>query len=170
MDFATGCFWQQGGRFCSKMNKNKKKKIKIILHFTNFQRIVKTPSRKRRGLLAHFWQGWRQWDKAGKFYRGDSPNEPQRRRSALHPGEILQGREPLRTPILGSSVPGDCAGARAPTNPNAGAPPCTRVTFSPMRKSPKNLPEGVPSGYSPFRGTLSLPLRHSRNPLEVVST
>ena len=31
-----------------------------------------------------------------------------------------------------------------PLHPPAGAPPCTRVTFSPMRKSPKNLPEGCP--------------------------
>ncbi len=38
------------------------------------------------------------------------------------------------------------------------APP-PRVTFSPMRKSPKNLPEGAtPSGYSPW-GALSSPQR-----------
>ena len=46
------------------------------------------------------------------------------------------------------------AGARdfckniVPAPTNAGAPPCTRVTFSPMRKSPKNLqgltPFGIP--------------------------
>ena len=40
-------------------------------------------------------------------------------------------------------TPGTFAG-RQSLPPPAGAPPCTRVTFSPMRKSPKNLPEGYP--------------------------
>ena len=40
--------------------------------------------------------------------------------------------------------------------------PAPRVTFSPMRKSPKNLPEGVsPSGYSPW-GALSSPQQRKR--------
>ena len=43
------------------------------------------------------------------------------------------------------------------TPPLGGASsPVPRVTFSPMRKSPKNLPEGHPSGYSPW-GALSSP-------------
>ena len=47
--------------------------------------------------------------------------------------------------------------------------PAPRVTFSPMRKSPKNLPEGAtPSGYSP-EGDASLPLRRCRHPLDRVS-
>ena len=45
------------------------------------------------------------------------------------------------------------AGPVAPASPDAGAPPCTRVTFSPMRKSPKNLqglrPLESPSAESP---------------------
>ena len=64
----------------------------------------------------------------------------------------------------------------APATTNAGAPPCTRVTFSPMRKSPKNLPEGdTPSGYSPEGDrakSVSLfapaPPAASRNPLDRV--
>ena len=63
-------------------------------------------------------------------------------------------------------VPGVCAGlvAPAPTMQalrESMAKPCSapRVTFSPMRKSPKNLPEGdTPSGYSPW-GALSSPQR-----------
>ncbi len=43
------------------------------------------------------------------------------------------------------------------TPPLGGASsPVPRVTFSPMRKSPKNLLEGHPSGYSPW-GALSSP-------------
>ena len=51
------------------------------------------------------------------------------------------------------------SGGRRPPHPHGeGAPPLRpRVTFSPMRKSPKNLPEGdTPSGYSPW-GALSSP-------------
>ena len=60
----------------------------------------------------------------------------------LRPREFMRGWQPLR--------------------PLAGAPPCTRVTFSPMRKSPKNLPEGgTPSGYSPL-GALSSPQQRKR--------
>ena len=45
------------------------------------------------------------------------------------------------------------AGAGSPCTPRyAGAPPCTRVTFSPMRKSPKNLPEGCPPLGTPRGG------------------
>ena len=51
------------------------------------------------------------------------------------PAPTMRGAAPLCTP------------------PDAGAPPCTRVTFSPMRKSPKNLqglrPLESPSAESP---------------------
>ena len=51
------------------------------------------------------------------------------------PAPTMRGAAPLCTP------------------PDAGAPPCTRVTFSPMRKSPKNLqglrPLESPSAKSP---------------------
>ena len=44
------------------------------------------------------------------------------------------------------------------TPPLGGASsPVPRVTFSPMRKSPKNLPEGHPSGYSPWGGIIIPP-------------
>ena len=55
---------------------------------------------------------------------------------------------PLCTPHVGAQLPHPQRGGRS-------APP-PRVTFSPMRKSPKNLPEGGPSGYSPW-GALSSP-------------
>ncbi len=38
-----------------------------------------------------------------------------------------------------SAGAGDFCKDIVPAPTNAGAPPCTRVTFSPMRKSPKNL-------------------------------
>ena len=66
-------------------------------------------------------------------------------------------------------APGVYAGLVAPADPNAGAPPCTRVTFSPMRKSPKNLPEGVPLWVLPLGGRFAPPAA-SRNPLDRVST
>ena len=66
-------------------------------------------------------------------------------------------------------APGVYAGLVAPADPNAGAPPCTRVTYSPMRKSPKNLPEGVPLWVLPLGGRFAPPAA-SRNPLDRVST
>ena len=66
-------------------------------------------------------------------------------------------------------APGVFAGLGAPATPDAGAPPCTRVTFSPMRKSPKNLPEGVPLWVLPLGGRFAPPAA-SRNPLDRVST
>ena len=81
-----------------------------------------------------------------------------------HPGASW-GALPPQPPRAGAPprAPGAFAG-RQSLHPPAGAPPCTRVTFSPMRKSPKNLPEGdTPSGYSPW-GALSSPQRLRRSP------
>src|SRR5699024_10769088 len=51
----------------------------------------------------------------------------------------------------------------------AGAPHCTRVTFFPMRKSPKNLPEGdTPSGYSPWGAIIIPPAARAPLPPEKV--
>ena len=54
-------------------------------------------------------------------------------------------------------APGIYAELGAPAPPDAGAPPCTRVTFSPMRKSPKNLPEGYPLWVLPLGGIIIPP-------------
>ena len=68
----------------------------------------------------------------------------------------LRGASPLCAPHVGAQLPHPQRGGRS-------APP-PRVTFSPMRKSPKNLPEGAtPSGYSPW-GALSSPQRRCRSP------
>ena len=59
-----------------------------------------------------------------------------------------------------SSEEGRTSGAPSSAlHPYAGAPPCTRVTFSPMRKSPKNLPEGKAPLGTPLGGLLSSPQR-----------
>ena len=79
---------------------------------------------------------------SGRLYRGESPYEP-RFCGGPHPGRLYRGGSPYLS--------------------LAGAPPCTRVTFSPMRKSPKNLPEGAPSGYSPLGG-------RSRSPCGTAAT
>ena len=59
-------------------------------------------------------------------------------------------------------APGVFAELIAPAPTMRALRPAPRVTFSPMRKSPKNLPEGVsPSGYSPW-GALSSPQQRKR--------
>ena len=56
------------------------------------------------------------------------------------PQSFFTGAGLLRTP----NMRGGAAPRPLHSSLDAGAPPCTRVTFSPMRKSPKNLPEGFP--------------------------
>ena len=105
----------------------------------------------------------------------------------------MRGALPLCTPQVGAPGPHDPHGEGAPPrtwtffargfaplhSPSGGlwpphppwggrsAPP-PRVTFSPMRKSPKNLPEGTPLWVLP-KGDASLPLRRGRNPLDRAS-
>ena len=98
----------------------------------------------------------------GGLYRGGSPFVPPMQ--ALRPRGDCTGAAAPTFPLQALRRPqGDCTGTAVPTYPNAGAPPCTRVTFSPMRKSPKNLPEGAPSGYSPLGG-------RSRSPCGTAAT
>ena len=72
------------------------------------------------------------------------------------------------------SAPRGLCGDGCPCTHYAGAPPCKGdgvrlcLTLSPMRKSPKNLPEGAPLWVLP-KGDASLPLRRCRNPLDRVS-
>ena len=76
------------------------------------------------------------------------------------PGAFLRGA-PLCTPRSKSS---DLASA-----PPAGAPPCTRVTFSPDEKVTKESPRGVSPLGTPLRGTLRSPCGN-RNPLDRACT
>ena len=83
------------------------------------------------------------------FLYGPSPHAP---------GEFMRGWEPLHPPAgAPPCTPGIYAELGAPAPPDAGAPPCTRVTFSPMRKSPKNLPEGYPLWVLPLGGIIIPP-------------
>ena len=60
-------------------------------------------------------------------------------------GEFMRDGSPCTHPQALRPAPGGVyAELVVPALTDAGAPPCTRVTFSPMRKSPKNLPEGFP--------------------------
>ena len=85
----------------------------------------------------------------------------------------MRGWQPLHLPICGRSArawpcharrPGGFCKDIVPAPTYAGAPPCTRVTFSPMRKSPKNLPEGRPLWVLPLRGARCPPLRFPHPP------
>ncbi len=90
------------------------------------------------------------------------PRPPRGGRSAPPPRGVylsMRGAAPLCTPHVGAQLPHPQKGGRS-------APP-PRVTFSPMRKSPKNLPEGTPLWVLP-KGDASLPLRRGRNPLDRV--
>ena len=105
----------------------------------------------------------RRYAAPGGIVQGRQPLPFPCRRSAPA-GGIVQGRQPLRTPNAGAMPPsGRLYRGGSPYLSLAGAPPCTRVTFSPMRKSPKNLPEGSPSGYSPLGG-------RSRSPCGTAAT
>ena len=54
------------------------------------------------------------------------------------PGGVVQGRQPLPFPCRRSAALGEIVqGRQSLRTPNAGAPPCTRVTFVARRKSPK---------------------------------
>ena len=91
-----------------------------------------------------------------EYARGVAPCSPLERALRPTPRGILQGRRSLRPTI--------CEGAKPPLHsPMRGrsAPP-PRVTFSPMRKSPKNL-QGLRPLESPEGGTLS-PLRQAAPP------
>ena len=79
---------------------------------------------------------------------------------------FMRGGQPLHLPICGRSArawpcharrPGGFCKDIVPAPTYAGAPPCTRVTFSPMRKSPKNLPEGRPLWVLPLGGIIIPP-------------
>ena len=86
------------------------------------------------------------------------------------PRKFVRGREPQRLLMQAlRPAPGSLCGAGGPYDPPFWAlRPKPRVTFSPMRKSPKNLPEGAPLWVLP-KGDASLPLRRCRNPLDRVS-
>ena len=73
---------------------------------------------------------------------------------------IARGAAPLHSPIWEHS---------SHTLRGEGAPPLRpRVTFSPMRKSPKNLPEGISPLGTPLRGTIRSPCGEP-HPLDRVS-
>ncbi len=115
------------------------------------------------GAAAPTYPQCRRYAALGEIVQGRQPLPFPCRRSAPA-GGIVQGRQPLRTPNAGAMPPsGRLYRGGSPYLSLAGAPPCTRVTFSPMRKSPKNLPEGAPSGYSPLGG-------RSRSPCGTAAT
>ena len=72
-------------------------------------------------------------------------------------GSLCGTVAPAPTRRRSALLPGIYAELGAPAPPDAGAPPCTRVTFSPMRKSPKNLPEGYPLWVLPLGGIIIPP-------------
>ena len=83
------------------------------------------------------------------FLYGPSPHDP---------GSLCGAGSPCTHPQALRPAPGGVyAELGAPAPPDAGAPPCTRVTFSPMRKSPKNLPEGYPLWVLPLGGIIIPP-------------
>ena len=68
------------------------------------------------------------------------------------------------------SAAGGCTGTKVPTYPQCRRSALHPGDFLPDEKVTKESPRGGTLWVLPFRGTLSLPLRHSRNPLDVMST
>ena len=83
-------------------------------------------------------------------------------RGGCAPSALPRAGAPREHGLAMLGAPGVFAELIAPAPTMRALRPAPRVTFSPMRKSPKNLPEGVsPSGYSPW-GALSSPQQRKR--------